>query len=169
MSFWVVVCAVAGTHRRSSVCRTSGPAVRAGSWPLAAPAHYRRGMVLAVAELLLLVLLAGLLLYALGVWSTRPALRTGSGSTRLPARARAEVAAPVGQARWTAAHDEVDGVTRILLRRSYWTGCRSSSRSGCSRRSRRPTPRGRRASSRRCRAPGPLRLPQRRGVAGERG
>ena len=30
-----------------------------------------------------------------------------------------EAAAPVGQTRWTAAHDEVDGVTRILLRRSY--------------------------------------------------
>ena len=52
------------------------------------------------------------------MWSTRPALRTGSGSTRLPSRTRAAVAAPVGQARW-AAHDEVDGVTRILLRRSY--------------------------------------------------
>ncbi|MGY1624831.1 hypothetical protein ACI789_21720 [Geodermatophilus sp. SYSU D00965] len=76
-------------------------------------------MVLAVAELLLLVLLAGLLLYALGVWSTRPALRTGSGATRLPARARAEVAAAVAQAHWTAAHDEVDGLTRVLLRRSY--------------------------------------------------
>jgi hypothetical protein len=76
-------------------------------------------MVLAVAELLLLVLLAGLLLYALGVWTTRPALRTGSGSTRLPARARAEVAAAVAQARWTAAHDEADGVTRVLLRRAY--------------------------------------------------
>ena len=30
-----------------------------------------------------------------------------------------EADAPVGQTRWTAAHDEVDGVTRILLRRSY--------------------------------------------------
>ncbi|MGY1705501.1 hypothetical protein ACI79C_13100 [Geodermatophilus sp. SYSU D00697] len=76
-------------------------------------------MVVAVAELLLLLLLAGLLLYALGVWSTRPALRTGAGPARLPARARAEVAAAVAQARWTAAHDEVDGETRVLLRRSY--------------------------------------------------
>ncbi|MGY1636712.1 hypothetical protein ACI78V_08660 [Geodermatophilus sp. SYSU D00742] len=76
-------------------------------------------MVVALAELTLLVLLAALLLYALGTWTTRPVLRTGAGQARLPTRSRAEVAAAVAQARWTPAHDEVDGVTRVLLRRSY--------------------------------------------------
>ena len=76
-------------------------------------------MVVALAEFTLLVLLTGLLLYALGSWSTRPAVRTGGGPTRSPARARTELAAAVAQARWTPAHDEVDGVTRVLLRHSY--------------------------------------------------
>jgi hypothetical protein len=76
-------------------------------------------MVVALAELTLLVLLAGLLVYALGTWTARPVLRTGTGPSRLPARRRAELAAAVAQARWAAAHDEVDGVTRVLLRRSY--------------------------------------------------
>jgi hypothetical protein len=76
-------------------------------------------MVVALAELTLLVLLAALLLYALGTWTTRPALRTGAGQARLPSPSQAEVAAAVAQARWTPAHDEVDGVTRVLLRRSY--------------------------------------------------
>jgi hypothetical protein len=76
-------------------------------------------MVVALAELTLLVLLAALLLYALGTWSTRPVLRTGAGQTRLPTRSRAELAAAVAQAHWAPAHDEVDGVTRVLLRRSY--------------------------------------------------
>ena len=71
-------------------------------------------MVVLLAELTLLVLVTGLLVYALGVWSARPA-----GQARLPARRRAELAAAVGQARWCPAHDEVDGVTRVLLRRSY--------------------------------------------------
>ncbi|MBB3083284.1 hypothetical protein [Geodermatophilus sabuli] len=76
-------------------------------------------MVVALAELTLLVLLTGLLLYVLGTWSTRPVLRTGGGQTRLPARARTDLAAAVAQARWAPAHDEVDGVTRVLLRRAY--------------------------------------------------
>ncbi|RBY74444.1 hypothetical protein DQ238_21980 [Geodermatophilus sp. TF02-6] len=70
-------------------------------------------MVVALTELVLFVLLAGLLLYALGTWSTR------TGPRRLPARRRAELATAVAQARWAPAHDEVDGVTRVLLRRCY--------------------------------------------------
>ncbi|NEK57711.1 hypothetical protein GCU56_07480 [Geodermatophilus sabuli] len=76
-------------------------------------------MVVLLAELAVLVLLTGLLLYALGVWTARPVTGTGAGSPRLPARRRAELAAAVAQARWAPAHDEVDGVTRVLLRRCY--------------------------------------------------
>ena len=76
-------------------------------------------MVVLLAELTLLVLLTGLLLYALGVWTAPPVTGTGAGSLRLPARRRAELAAAVAQARWAPAHEEVDGVTRVLLRRSY--------------------------------------------------
>jgi hypothetical protein len=35
------------------------------------------------------------------------------------ARERTELAAAVAQARWAPAHDEVDGVTRVLLRHAY--------------------------------------------------
>jgi hypothetical protein len=37
----------------------------------------------------------------------------------LPTRQRAALAAAIEQARWVPAHDEVDGVTRVLLRRAY--------------------------------------------------
>ena len=37
----------------------------------------------------------------------------------LPPRDRAELAAAIAQARWTPAHDEVDGTTRVLVRRTY--------------------------------------------------
>ena len=76
-------------------------------------------MVVLLAELVVLLLLAGLLLYALGVWSARPAAPAGPGPVRLPARRRAELADAVARARWDPAHDEVDGETRVLLRRSY--------------------------------------------------
>ena len=38
---------------------------------------------------------------------------------RLPPRDRAQLAAAIDRARWTPAHDEVDGLTRVLLRRTY--------------------------------------------------
>ncbi|SDC47901.1 hypothetical protein SAMN05660690_1595 [Geodermatophilus telluris] len=72
-------------------------------------------MVVLLAELLVLLLLAGLLLYGLGVWSARPALPAG---TRPPVRRRPRRSGAV-LARWAPAHDEVDGRTRVLLRRSY--------------------------------------------------
>ena len=43
----------------------------------------------------------------------------GPGPSPLPARQRAELAEAVARAHWAPAHDEVDGVTRVLLRRSY--------------------------------------------------
>ena len=56
------------------------------------------------------------------VWVTWPerrlwSLATGS-SPALPRRDRARMARAVAAARWAPAHDEVDGRTRVLLRRS---------------------------------------------------
>ncbi|SNS74916.1 hypothetical protein SAMN06893096_107149 [Geodermatophilus pulveris] len=68
-------------------------------------------MVVALVWLLVLLGLLGVLLYALGVWSARPLVPAGAGRGRLGPAA-------VGPARWAAAHDEVDGRTRVLLRRS---------------------------------------------------
>jgi hypothetical protein len=77
-------------------------------------------VLIAVAELTLLVVLAGLLVYAFAVWSSaRPAARPGPVPGGLPPRERAALAAEVAGARWLPAHDEVEGTTRVLLRRSY--------------------------------------------------
>ena len=76
-------------------------------------------MVVLLVELVVLLAVLGLLLYALGVWSARPAVRAGAGAEALPVRSPAELAAAVARARWAPAHDEVDGRTRVLLRRSY--------------------------------------------------
>ena len=73
--------------------------------PRSVPGGYRRCVVLAVVEILVLLALLALLLSRLGVW------------TALPAARRPALAAPA-RATWAAAHDEVDGVTRVLLRRS---------------------------------------------------
>jgi len=73
-------------------------------------------MVVALGELVLVVLLVGLLV--LGAWTAWTAWG-GAAPGRLPTRERAELAAAIGQARWMPGHDEVDGVTRVLLRRSY--------------------------------------------------
>lgn len=69
-------------------------------------------MVALLAQLLLVVLLLGLV--ALVAWGARAALQPGPG--QLPARDRAQLLASAG---WAPGHDEVDGVTRVLLRRSY--------------------------------------------------
>lgn len=72
-------------------------------------------MVVLLVELVGLLIVVGLLLYGLGVWSARP----GAGPQRLTGRERARLAEAVARARWAPAHDEVDGRTRVLLRRSY--------------------------------------------------
>ena len=76
-------------------------------------------MVVALVELLLLLALVGLLVYGIAVWSARPAVPPGAGPQRVTGRSRAQLAGAVARARWAPAHDEVDGVTRVLLRRSY--------------------------------------------------
>jgi hypothetical protein len=77
-------------------------------------------MVLGLIELLVVCLVVGLLV--VGARTFWMALRSEtSGPARLPARQRAEVAAAIAQARWMPGHDEMDGTTRILLRRT-WTG-----------------------------------------------
>jgi len=75
-------------------------------------------VVVLLVELVVLLALAGLLLYALGVWSTRPAVPPAVGRRRLTGP-QAQLADAVARARWAPAHDEVDGRTRVLLRRSY--------------------------------------------------
>jgi hypothetical protein len=70
-------------------------------------------------ELVVLLALVGLLLYALGVWSTRPAVPRAAPRQRLSGGSRNRIAGAVARARWAPAHDEVDGQTRVLLRRAY--------------------------------------------------
>ena len=91
-------------------------------------------MVLALVELALVLLLVGLL--GLGAWAywrawigPRPRPALGSPAV-LPPGARAELAAAIAPARWAPAHDEVDGATRVLVRKSY-TGL--DGRPACSR------------------------------------
>ena len=75
-------------------------------------------MVIGLLEFALIALVLGLL--ALGAWALWTALRGAStGTGALPARERAELAAAISHARWTPAHDEVDGITRVLVRRAY--------------------------------------------------
>jgi hypothetical protein len=74
-------------------------------------------MVFGLVELTLVALVLGLL--GLGAWALWQALRAGSAPARLPVRERAQVAAAIAGARWAPGHDEVDGTTRVLVRRSY--------------------------------------------------
>jgi hypothetical protein len=75
-------------------------------------------VVIGLAELLFFALAAGLFL--LVVWGVWTAVRGGvQGRGALPPRERAQIAAAIGQARWVPGHDEVDGTTRVLVRRSY--------------------------------------------------
>jgi hypothetical protein len=71
------------------------------------------GLLAAVGLLVLLALVI--------VWMVRPdrggRLEAG-GRPALPPRERARMAEAVAAARWAPAHDEVDGQTRVLLRRS---------------------------------------------------
>jgi hypothetical protein len=71
---------------------------------------------MALVELLVPLILLALLVS--GVWLLRNWLISSSGG-QLPARHRAELAQSIARARWAPAHDEVDGTTRVLVRRSY--------------------------------------------------
>jgi hypothetical protein len=66
----------------------------------------------------LLVWLVFLSLFVGGVWLLRNWVIGGSGG-RISARQRAELAQSIARARWAPAHDEREGATRVLLRRSY--------------------------------------------------
>jgi len=74
-------------------------------------------VIAALAWLLVVVLALAALVVLLGR-ATLPALPAGRRGVRLPPRRRAEVARTLEEARWSAAHDERDGMTRVLLRRS---------------------------------------------------
>ncbi|SOC51451.1 hypothetical protein SAMN05660748_3730 [Blastococcus aggregatus] len=74
-------------------------------------------MVLGLIELA--VVLAVLALLGTVGWSLWTALRQNAAVAPLPSRQRAQLAAAVAQARWVPAHDEIDGTTRILVRRTY--------------------------------------------------
>ena len=80
-------------------------------------AIYRGHVIGALAWLLLLIVALAVLAVLVGR-ATTPALPMGRRGVRLPGRRRAEVARSLEAARWAAAHDEQDGVTRVLLRRS---------------------------------------------------
>jgi hypothetical protein len=74
--------------------------------------------MLGLLELALIAIVVGVFVFV--GWMTWAALRQGAGGPgALPARQRAELAAAVERARWAPAHDEVDGGTRVLLRRTY--------------------------------------------------
>jgi hypothetical protein len=73
-----------------------------------------------LAELAFVAVLLGLAV--LGLWEGWRVLQRNAAGTSpagLPARERAWRAEQIAHARWAPAHDEVDGVTRVLLRRSY--------------------------------------------------
>jgi hypothetical protein len=74
-------------------------------------------MVGMLAAVVVLGLLIGLVLWA---WTeVRPALPgAGAPTRRLSARERALVEQSIAAARWATAHDELDGRTRVLLRRT---------------------------------------------------
>jgi hypothetical protein len=77
-------------------------------------------VVVVLAELLLVVLVLALLAaVAWGGWVAFRSVSGERGSAALPARQRAELAAAIERARWVPAHDEVDGVTQVLVRRAY--------------------------------------------------
>ena len=73
-------------------------------------------MILGLIELaLILGVLGGLFLVGRALWIS---LQQGPAGP-VPSRQRAELAAAIAQARWVPGHDEVDGETRVLVRRTY--------------------------------------------------
>jgi hypothetical protein len=77
-------------------------------------------VVFGLAELLLVLLVLGLVVLLVGglVVVVRR-IATGGGPARLSVRNRELVAQAIAQARWVPGHDEVDGRTRVLVRRTY--------------------------------------------------
>jgi hypothetical protein len=75
-------------------------------------------MMVGLIELALVLAVLGALVVG-GVTIWRMLQRDALGPARLPGRERAELAAAIAQARWLPGHDEVDGTTRVLLRRTY--------------------------------------------------
>jgi hypothetical protein len=75
----------------------------------------------ALVELVLVLLVVGGLVF--GAWTAWRVLDRGptgpAEAARLPERDRAWLAGQIARARWSAGHDEVDGTTRILVRRAY--------------------------------------------------
>ncbi len=67
---------------------------------------------LAVLVVVVCLLAAG----GVALWNV---LRAPGQGGRLAERDRAWLAEQIARARWTPAHDEVEGTTRVLLRRSY--------------------------------------------------
>jgi hypothetical protein len=74
-------------------------------------------MVGLLAALVLVGLLVGLAVWVLDEVRS-PALGGGAPVRRLSARDRQFRERSIAAARWTTAHDEVDGATRVLLRRT---------------------------------------------------
>ena len=92
----------------------------ARSGPAAPSANYRAVVVIVLAELLLAALVVALLAaVAWGGWVAFRSLSGAPGPAALPARRRAELAAAIARAQWMPGHDEADGVTRVLVRRTH--------------------------------------------------
>lgn len=76
---------------------------------------------MALADLLVVLVLVALL--GLGAWYGWQALRgdrpAPTGADRVAERDREWVARAIAGARWSPAHDERDGQTRVLVRRAY--------------------------------------------------
>jgi hypothetical protein len=75
-------------------------------------------VVIGLIEFVLVALVLGL--FVLAGWAIWGALRRASGGpAALPARERTALASAIRNARWAPGHDEVDGITRVLVRRAY--------------------------------------------------
>jgi hypothetical protein len=77
-------------------------------------------VVFGLAELLLVLLAVGLVVvFVLGLTMAVRRIAVGGGPARLSPRNRELMAQAIAQARWVPGHDEVDGQTRVLVRRTY--------------------------------------------------
>lgn len=72
---------------------------------------------MALVDLAVLAVLMGLVI--VGILALWAAMRAPGGAGRLSERDRVWLADQIARARWAPAHDEVEGATRVLLRRSY--------------------------------------------------